>query len=165
MENERGKVFYMMKKFARKWDFRKFWIICWNWAIYIPTLIVFPVKLAMFTLFPLRVHPIWWFLTISWSKVFYMMKKFARNVEYMTRIIFPGGNPNRRQAIFELCRRVPGPSEHANIIQKYVLCDQISRTKKFARKCRIYDQNYFSWWQCESTAGFDGIMSEGTWPK
>ena len=32
----------------------------------------------------------------------------------MNRIIYLGGNPNRPQDIFELCRRVPGPSEHEN---------------------------------------------------
>ncbi len=42
----------------------------------------------------------------------------AENVEYMTRMIFLGGNPNRRQDIFKSCRRVPGPSEHANLVQK-----------------------------------------------
>ena len=48
-------------------------------------------------------------------------KTSREHVEYMTRIIFLGGSPNRRQDIVKLCRRGPGPSEHANIIQKHVL--------------------------------------------
>ena len=37
------------------------------------------------------------------------------NVEYMTRIIFRGGNPNRRPDISKICGGEPGPSEYADI--------------------------------------------------
>ena len=51
-----------------------------------------------------------------------------------TRIILPGGNPNPRQDIFKLCRRAPGPSEFANHVEKYILCDEIFQMKKIAAK-------------------------------
>ena len=50
------------------------------------------------------------------AKFFLGGKSSRENDEYMTRIIFLGGNPNRRQDIFKLSRRAPGPSEHENFI-------------------------------------------------
>ena len=70
---------------------------------------------------------------------FFGWKSSRENFEYMNRIIFLCGNYNRRQDIFKSCRRAPGPGENANIYQKYISCDHVSRMKTFARKFRIYD--------------------------
>ena len=57
---------------------------------------------------------------------FFRWKMSPQNVEYMTRIIFLGGNPNRRPDIFKSCRRDPGPSEHANIIKQWFAWSYVS---------------------------------------
>ena len=75
------------------------------------------------------------------AKVLHDEKSSRESVEYMTRIIFLGGNPNRQQDTSKSCRRAPCPSEHANMVQIYMLNDQIFRMKKFARKCSIYNEN------------------------
>ena len=59
----------------------------------------------------------------------FLDEKFRENVEYMTRIIFLGGNLNRRQDIFKSFKNGPGPSEHENIILKIILCHNVQTGK------------------------------------
>ena len=109
---------------------------------------IFPAKLCMYFHGPEFLgHLVVAVSRSSGAKFFFGWKSSRGNVEYMTRIIFLGGILNRQQDIIKLCRRPPCSSEHANIAQKHILCDEIFRLEKFARKCRIYDQNYFSRWQ------------------
>ena len=50
-------------------------------------------------------------------------------------IYFSRWQSNRRPDIFESCRDGRGPSEHANMIQKIILCDN-----SFVFKNRKYDE-------------------------
>ena len=59
------------------------------------------------------------------GKVFLYDEKVRAKMSNMTRIIFLGGNRNRRQDIFKACRRAPGPSEDANMDQEDILCDDM----------------------------------------
>ena len=61
----------------------------------------------------------------------------------MTRIIFLGGNPNRQQDILKSCRKGPGASEHANIVQKHILCDQISEWKSSCENIELLTRIMF----------------------
>ena len=87
-------------------------------------------------------------MQISYKNMFYVINVFGwkssrENVEYMTRIISLGGNPNRRQDIFKSCRGGTGPSEHANILQKHIMWSNVSDEKVRAKMSNMWPELFF----------------------